>query len=48
MSEININAQHGMIAIVGVTNLENKEWIMQLPFVIINAGEGVLHFACLS
>lgn len=32
------SAQHGMIAFTGLRAMENKDWLMQLPFLIINSG----------
>ncbi|KAF6253336.1 chloride channel [Scenedesmus sp. NREL 46B-D3] len=32
------NAAHGMISFTGVHNYENRDWLMQLPFILINAG----------
>lgn len=31
-------AAHGMISFTGVHNYENRDWLMQLPFILINAG----------
>lgn len=37
--QLNKNAAHGMIGFNGVRELENKDWLMQVPFVMLNAGE---------
>ena len=37
-SKLNRDADHGMIGFNGVRELENRDWAMQLPFVIANAG----------
>ncbi|GBF97646.1 H(+) Cl(-) exchange transporter [Raphidocelis subcapitata] len=37
MSQLNKNAAHGMIGFQGVRELENRDWLMQLPFVMVNA-----------
>ena len=39
MSQLNANAQHGMIGFNGVRELQNKDWLMQVPFVMVNAGK---------
>lgn len=33
------NASHGMISFTGVHTYENKDWLYQLPFILINAGK---------
>jgi hypothetical protein len=38
MSQLNKNAAHGMIGFQGVRELENRDWLMQVPFVMVNAG----------
>lgn len=38
MAQLNHNAAHGMIGFTGVTQLENRDWMLQLPFIIFNAG----------
>ncbi|KAG2454447.1 hypothetical protein HYH02_001466 [Chlamydomonas schloesseri] len=35
---MNRSAQHGMIAFTGLRAMENKDWLMQLPFLIVNSG----------
>ncbi|KXZ44967.1 hypothetical protein GPECTOR_60g745 [Gonium pectorale] len=35
---LNRSAQHGMIAFTGLRQMDNKDWIMQLPFLIVNSG----------
>lgn len=37
MSELNSGATHGMIGFTGVNDLDNTDWLMQLPFILINA-----------
>jgi chloride channel 7 len=39
MSALNAGAAHGMIGFTGVRELQNKDWLMQVPFVMLNAGE---------
>lgn len=39
MSQLNTGAQHGMIGFNGVRELQNRDWLMQVPFVMLNAGE---------
>lgn len=39
MSQLNSNAAHGMIGFNGVRELANSDWMAQLPFVMLNAGE---------
>jgi chloride channel 7 len=38
MSTLNAGAQHGMIGFTGVRELQNRDWLMQVPFVMLNAG----------
>jgi hypothetical protein len=33
------NASHGMISFTGVHAYENRDWAMQLPFILLNAGK---------
>jgi hypothetical protein len=42
LSQLSRNAQHGMIGFTGVHNYENRDWLTQLPFILINAGRLVL------
>lgn len=35
---LNRSAQHGMIAFSGLRQMDNKDWLMQLPFLVVNAG----------
>ncbi|GFR49429.1 hypothetical protein Agub_g11486 [Astrephomene gubernaculifera] len=35
---LNRSAQHGMIAFSNLNPMENKDWLLQLPFLIVNAG----------
>lgn len=39
LSQLSRNAQHGMIGFTGVHNYENRDWLTQLPFILINAGQ---------
>jgi hypothetical protein len=39
LSQLSRNAQHGMIGFTGIRTYENKDWLTQLPFILINAGE---------
>lgn len=39
MGYLNPGAAHGMIGFNGVRELANKDWLMQVPFVMLNAGE---------
>lgn len=38
LSQMSRDAQHGMIAFTGVHQYENKDWLMQMPFILVNAG----------
>lgn len=38
LAQLNRGAQHGMIAFSGLHTMENRDWLMQLPFIIFNAG----------
>lgn len=38
LSQLSRNAQHGMIGFTGIHTYENKDWLMQLPFILVNAG----------
>jgi chloride channel 7 len=38
LQSLSKNAAHGMISFTGVHNYENRDWLMQLPFILINAG----------
>jgi chloride channel 7 len=38
LAQLSKSAQHGMIAFTGVPTYENKDWLMQLPFILVNAG----------
>lgn len=38
LSQLSRNAQHGMIGFTGVHTYENRDWLTQLPFILINAG----------
>eukprot|EP00879_Flechtneria_rotunda_P004542 GHRR01004797.1.p1 GENE.GHRR01004797.1~~GHRR01004797.1.p1 ORF type:complete len:1031 (+),score=332.52 GHRR01004797.1:561-3653(+) len=38
LTQLSRDAQHGMISFTGVHAYENRDWIMQLPFILINAG----------
>lgn len=38
LSQMSRNAQHGMIGFSGVRTYDNKDWLTQLPFILINAG----------
>jgi hypothetical protein len=38
MSQLNPGAAHGMIGFQGVRELANRDWLAQLPFVMVNAG----------
>ncbi|GIL89138.1 hypothetical protein Vretimale_16173 [Volvox reticuliferus] len=35
---LNRSAQHGMIAFTGLKQMDNKDWLMQLPFLVVNSG----------
>jgi hypothetical protein len=39
LSQLSRNAQHGMIGFTGIRTYENKDWLTQLPFILVNAGE---------
>ncbi len=32
------SAVHGMIAFTNLRNMENEDWLMQLPFLLVNFG----------
>lgn len=39
LSQLSGSAQHGMIGFTGIRTYENKDWLMQLPFILVNAGQ---------
>jgi hypothetical protein len=48
LSQLSRNAQHGMIGFTGVHTYENKDWLTQLPFILINAGQHGTAHTCWS
>jgi chloride channel 7 len=48
MAQLNLNASRGMIAFTGIREMGNKDWFMQLPFIIVNAGKAGVLLSILS